>query len=64
MTLPSLPENLNDLDENEQRQAKELYHNHLVHYHYVKKYGVQRDSLRGMDEPHGCAPPSPLWPRQ
>ena len=29
MTWPSLPESLDDLDE-------ELYHRRLVHYHYVK----------------------------
>jgi hypothetical protein len=36
MTPPSLPENLDDLDETEQNRAKELYHRRLVHYHYVK----------------------------
>jgi len=37
MTRPSLPENLDDLDETEQSRAKELYCRRLVHYHYVKK---------------------------
>ena len=36
MTRPSLPENLDDLDEAEQSRAKELYRRRLVHYHYVK----------------------------
>ncbi|KAG9019460.1 hypothetical protein FRB90_001934 [Tulasnella sp. 427] len=36
MTQPSLPENLDDLDESEQRLAKELYHRRFVHYHYVE----------------------------
>ncbi|KAF8637446.1 hypothetical protein AX17_002811 [Amanita inopinata Kibby_2008] len=36
MTLHLLPENLDELDETEQSRAKELYHRHLVHYHYVK----------------------------
>jgi hypothetical protein len=36
MTRPSLPENLDDLDETEQSRAKELYRRRLVHYHYVK----------------------------
>jgi len=33
MTWPSPPENLDDLDENEQSEEMELY---LVHYHYIK----------------------------
>jgi hypothetical protein len=36
MTPPSLPENLDDLDETEQSRAKERYLRRLVHYHYVK----------------------------
>ncbi|KAJ7775916.1 protein kinase subdomain-containing protein PKL/CAK/Fmp29, partial [Mycena maculata] len=36
MTRPSLPENLDDLDETEQSRAKELYLRRLVHYYYVK----------------------------
>ncbi|RDX52769.1 protein kinase subdomain-containing protein PKL/CAK/Fmp29 [Lentinus brumalis] len=36
MTPPSLPENLEDLDNAEQSRARELYHRRLVHYHYVK----------------------------
>ena len=36
MTRPSLPENLDDLDEAQQSQVKELYRRRLVHYHYVK----------------------------
>ena len=39
MTPFSLPENLDDLDEAEQNQAKEIYHRRLVHYHYVKNTG-------------------------
>ena len=37
LTRPSLPENLDDLDETEQSRAKELYHRRLIPYHYVKK---------------------------
>ena len=36
MMRPSLPENLDDLDETEQSQAKKLYRRRLIHYHYVK----------------------------
>ena len=36
MTLPSLPENFDELDEIEQTQAEEVYHRRLVHYHYVR----------------------------
>jgi hypothetical protein len=36
MTPPSLPENLDDLDETEQSRAMELYLRRFVHYHYVK----------------------------
>jgi hypothetical protein len=36
MTRPSLPENLDDLDETEQSREKELYRRRLVHYHYLK----------------------------
>ncbi|KAI6042363.1 protein kinase subdomain-containing protein PKL CAK Fmp29 [Pisolithus marmoratus] len=36
MTRPSLPEDLNDLDETQQSREKELYRRRLVHYHYVK----------------------------
>jgi hypothetical protein len=36
MTRPSLPENLDDLDETEQSRAKELNLRRLVHYRYVK----------------------------
>ncbi|KAJ7485197.1 protein kinase subdomain-containing protein PKL/CAK/Fmp29 [Mycena galericulata] len=36
MARPSLPENLDALDETEQSRAKELYLRRLVHYHYVK----------------------------
>jgi len=36
MTRPSLPENLDDLDETEQSRANGLYHRRLVHYQYVK----------------------------
>jgi hypothetical protein len=36
MVRPSLPENLNDLDEAEQSREKEFYRRRLVHYHYVK----------------------------
>ncbi|KIK20210.1 hypothetical protein PISMIDRAFT_106239 [Pisolithus microcarpus 441] len=32
----SLPENLDDLDDTERSQEKELYRRRLVHYHYVK----------------------------
>ncbi|KAI0051949.1 hypothetical protein FA95DRAFT_1469404, partial [Auriscalpium vulgare] len=36
MTRPSLPENLDDMDETEKSQAKELHRGRLVHYHYVR----------------------------
>lgn len=36
MTRFSLPENLDDLNETEQSQERELYRRRLVHYHYVK----------------------------
>ncbi|KAH7931313.1 protein kinase subdomain-containing protein PKL CAK Fmp29 [Leucogyrophana mollusca] len=36
MTRPSLPENLDDMDETQQSGEMELYRRRLVHYHYVK----------------------------
>ncbi|KAG6897053.1 hypothetical protein C0992_004462 [Termitomyces sp. T32_za158] len=36
MTQPSLPENMDDLDETKQSQAKELYRCRIIHYHYIK----------------------------
>ncbi|KAJ7164870.1 protein kinase subdomain-containing protein PKL/CAK/Fmp29 [Mycena filopes] len=33
---PSLPANMDELDENAQSRAMELYHRRLVHFHYVK----------------------------
>jgi hypothetical protein len=36
MTRPSLPENLDELDETAQSREKELYRRRLVHYHYIK----------------------------
>ena len=36
MTRPSLPENLEDMDEIEQSGAKELHRRRLAHHHYVK----------------------------
>ncbi|KAI0289096.1 protein kinase subdomain-containing protein PKL CAK Fmp29 [Russula brevipes] len=36
MTRPSLPENLDDLNEAQQSRAMELYRRRLVHYHYVR----------------------------
>ncbi|KAF4605407.1 hypothetical protein EYR40_004191 [Pleurotus pulmonarius] len=33
---PSLPANINELDQSEQNHAMELYHRRLVHFHYVK----------------------------
>ena len=36
MTLPSLPENFDELEENEQIAAEEVYLRRLVHYHYIK----------------------------
>jgi len=35
MTLPSLPENFDELDETERTEAEEVYLRRLVHYHYV-----------------------------
>ncbi|KDR81233.1 hypothetical protein GALMADRAFT_60691 [Galerina marginata CBS 339.88] len=43
MTQPSLPENFNDLDDNQREREKELYLRRFVHYHYVKstkKYNI------------------------
>lgn len=36
MTRPSLPENLDDLDETQRSREKELHRRRLIHYHYVK----------------------------
>jgi len=36
MTQPSLPENLNDLNETKQNREKEIYRRRLVHYYYVE----------------------------
>jgi len=33
---PSLPANMDELDQSEQSHALELYHSRLVHFHYVK----------------------------
>ncbi|KNZ76689.1 hypothetical protein J132_09222 [Termitomyces sp. J132] len=33
---PSLPANMDELDQSEQSHAMQLYHRHLVHFHYVK----------------------------
>ena len=33
---PSLPANIDELDQSEQNHAMELYHRRLVHFHYVK----------------------------
>ncbi|KAG5349713.1 hypothetical protein C0989_002211 [Termitomyces sp. Mn162] len=33
---PSLPANIDELDESEQSHAMQLYHRRLVHFHYVK----------------------------
>jgi hypothetical protein len=35
MTLPSLPENFDELEETERTAAEEVYRSRLVHYHYV-----------------------------
>lgn len=43
MTRPSLPENFNNLDENQQDREKELYRRRLVHYYYLentRKYNI------------------------
>ncbi|EPQ52401.1 hypothetical protein GLOTRDRAFT_47759 [Gloeophyllum trabeum ATCC 11539] len=37
MATPSLPENFDELNDSEQRRAKELYLRRLIHYHYVNK---------------------------
>jgi hypothetical protein len=34
---PSLPVNMDKLDQSEQRHAIGLYHHHLIHFHYIKK---------------------------
>jgi hypothetical protein len=36
MTLPSLPENFDELEETKRIAAEDIYHTRLVHYHYVK----------------------------
>lgn len=36
MTLPSLPENFDELDKTERTEAEEIYRRRLVHYHYVQ----------------------------
>ncbi|KAJ6587357.1 protein kinase subdomain-containing protein PKL CAK Fmp29 [Mycena sp. CBHHK59/15] len=36
---PSLPANIDELDQSEQNHAMELYHRRLVHFHYVKNTG-------------------------
>jgi hypothetical protein len=48
MTRPSLPENLDDLNEAQQSGAMELYRRRLVHYHYAK-------STKEYNEPHYAA---------
>jgi len=35
MTLPSLPENFDELDETERTEAEEVYLRRLVHYHFL-----------------------------
>lgn len=34
MTLPSLRENLDELEENERAMAEDVYRRRIVHYHY------------------------------
>ncbi|TDL19833.1 protein kinase subdomain-containing protein PKL CAK Fmp29 [Rickenella mellea] len=48
MTLPSLPEKFDDLDDAQQSGAMRLYHRRLVHYHYVK-------NTKEFNEPHYAA---------
>ena len=36
LILPSLPANMDELDQSEQSHVMELYHRRLVHFHYVK----------------------------
>ena len=36
MTPPSLPENIDELEESEQTREEEVYRRRLVHYHYLK----------------------------
>jgi hypothetical protein len=58
MVLPSLPENLDDLDENKQRRAKELYRPLLQ-----KHRGRQQYPSGGLDRPHVGDPQPPLRTR-
>jgi hypothetical protein len=44
MTQPSLPEDLDNLDETQQSREKELYRRRLIHYHYVK-YTAQNNII-------------------
>ena len=53
MTQPSLPDNLDDLDEAEQKQEKECYRRRLVHYHYVK-------NTEKYNKPHYAALMNPM----
>jgi hypothetical protein len=61
MTPPSLPENLDKLDDNERAAAEEVYLRRLVHYHYVTStevcnklhYAAMTDSM--------CVLRSPLF---
>jgi len=54
MTRPSLPENLDDLDETEQIQAKKLYRRRFDHYHYVKNTEeYNKDHYAALTDPFG-----------
>jgi hypothetical protein len=50
---PSLPENLDELNEAKQDQEKEIYRRRLVHYHYVK-------NTQKYNEPHCKALAEPM----
>jgi hypothetical protein len=40
LTKPSLPENMDELNEVQQSQERELYRRRLVHYHYVENTAI------------------------
>ncbi|PIL22751.1 hypothetical protein GSI_15444 [Ganoderma sinense ZZ0214-1] len=53
MARPSLPENLDDLNDNQQGWERELHRRRLVHYHYVK-------NTEAHNAPHHAALTDPI----
>ncbi|KAI0030598.1 kinase-like domain-containing protein [Vararia minispora EC-137] len=54
MTLPSLPDNFDKLDEARRDHEEYIYRRRLVHYHYVT-------SMKECNQPHYAAFMDPLW---